>query len=264
MRIPVRKRVKAALGRMGERAGIYARTFRSKMLIIAFHRVTDEMAEDGLTCSSEKFENFCRFFVANFRIVPLSEQVAGCRNGRDMGGTLSITFDDGYRDNFDVAAPILRRLQLPATFFLTTGFIGTEHLAPWDVHLARRPAWMDWDQVRLLHQQGFEIGAHTVSHIDLGKESPEAIRAELDACRTRLQRELEAPVSLFAYPFGGRDNISTVSRGLVRETGFDCCLSCFGGVNSAVADPFDLNRINIGEWFSTPHQFGFEVVVGKV
>ena len=69
---------------------------------------------------------------------------------------------------------------------------------------------------------------------------------------------------LFAYPFGGRDNISPASLRLVREAGFECCLSACGGVNPPAADPFHLNRINVNEWFATPHQLGFQLVTGRV
>ena len=263
MSISIKKKVKAILGLTAGVTGVYAREFNEKMLIVAFHRVNDDLAEDGLTCSSKRFRRFCGFFKEHFRIVPLSTQVKAFQEGTSMGGTLSITFDDGYRDNCDVAAPILRQFGLPATFFVTSGFIGSTTVAPWDHGLAATPGWMSWDQVRSLREQGFEIGAHTDTHIDMGSAAPEAVKAELDTCQRKLQRELGQPATLFAYPFGGRDNISSVSLNLVREAGFVCCLSCWGGVNSPVADPFHLNRIGIGEWFSEPHQFGFELVAGR-
>lgn len=263
MRIPTRKRIKDMLGRAAEAAGMYAHQFRSKMVVVVFHRVNDRMAEDGITCSSRRFEQFCQFFIEHFRVVPLAEQVAGCREWRDMGGTLSITFDDGYRDNFEVAAPILRRLRLPATFFVTTAFIGTDIAPPWDRHLAERPGWMDWNQLRSLRDLGFDIGAHTDSHVDLGTADPELVRTELITCREKLQCELGTPPRLFAYPFGGRKNISPTSLRLVREAGFECCLSACGGANPPVADPFALNRISINEWFATPHQLGFELVARR-
>jgi len=100
------------------------------MISVAFHRANDTMPDDHLTHSSALFQQYCEFFAAHFRVVPLSEQVDACAAGGDLGGTLSITLDDGYRDNFEVAAPILRRLKLPATFFGVSGFIGTQTVAP--------------------------------------------------------------------------------------------------------------------------------------
>jgi peptidoglycan/xylan/chitin deacetylase (PgdA/CDA1 family) len=260
MKVSISKRIKAVLGGASGISGIYARDFRSKMVIVAFHRVNDELVADGLTCGSAKFEAFCKFFSEHFRIVPLSEQVAACRASKDMGGTLSITFDDGYRDNYEVAAPILRKLGLPATFFLTTGYIGSSITAPWDRALTPAPGWMTWEQIRSLKAQGFDIGGHTDTHIDLGSAEPDTIRAELRACREKLEREVGGDISLFAYPFGGVSNISPASRQLVREAGFSCCLSCDGAFNPPVSDPYSLARIGIAEWFATPHQFGFELV----
>ena len=258
-----KKKIKSLLGRAVEGMGFFNRDFRGKMVVVTFHRVNDWMEEDGITCNSVKFEAFCEFFRRHFRVARLSEQISGCRNGQGMGGTLSITFDDGYRDNFEVAAPILRRLGLPAAFFVATGFIGTEYVPPWERHLAQQPGWMSWDQVRSLRDQGFEIGAHTDGHIDLATHSPEAIRIELAKCRAKLQEALGAPPTLFAYPFGGRGNISPVSLGLVREAGFECCLGAFGGVNPPVADPFQFNRISISKWFATPEQFGLEILLRR-
>src|SRR5579863_9067692 len=100
---PLNKTLKGTIGRAAGMTGLYARNFRSKMVIVAFHRVNDQMQEDGITCSSRKFTRFCEFFRKYFNVVPLAEQVAACAAGSDMGGTLSITFDDGYRDNAEVA-----------------------------------------------------------------------------------------------------------------------------------------------------------------
>lgn len=264
MSIQTKRKIKGLLGRAADMAGLLERNFRSKMLIVAFHRVNDWMAEDGITCSSEKFKRFCIYFQKHFKVVSLTDQIAGNRNGQGMGGTLSITFDDGYRDNVEVAAPILRHLGLPATFFVTTGFIGSDYAPPWDQHLSRQPEWMDWNHVRALRNQGFDIGAHSDRHIDLGSVERDLVRADLKKCRTKFLDELGSVPTLFAYPFGGRHNISPASLELVREAGFQCCLSACGGVNAPVADPFSLNRISIGGWFLNPDQMGCEILLHRV
>jgi len=263
-RTAVTARVKDALGRIAGVSGLYGRNFRSQLTIVAFHRVTDLLPEDELTCSTRKFESFCRFFRRHFRVLPLSEQVARSRAGEDLGGTLSITFDDGYLNNFAEAAPILTKLHLPATFFITTGFIGSQAVPFWDKHLPKQPGWMNWDQVRALAAAGFEIGNHTDTHVNMGTADADTVRAELAVSRGKLAAELGAPATLFAYPFGGREHITPRSRELVREAGFVCCASCHGGLNAGAApDPFQLNRIGIAEWFSTPNQLGFELMTGR-
>lgn len=264
MKSRVNRALKSAIGHVAAATGAYARSFDSKMIIMAFHRVNDVLPEDGLTCTSAKFEKFCGFFRRHFDVLPLSQQVQGCKSGKDMGGTLSITFDDGYRDNCEVAASILRGAALPATFFVTSGFVGSQTVPPWDNALPVQPGWMTWDQVRSLVAQGFEIGCHTHTHLDMGTAELDAVRADIQASQERFRDELDVAIRLFAYPFGGRANISENSRALVRAAGFECCVSCYGGVNGPSADPFNLRRIAVAEWFASPHQFGYELLTGRL
>jgi len=264
MAADMRNRLKSTMGRVARLTGAYERRFRSQMTIVAFHRVNDELPGDALTCAPAKFEAFCRFFGKHFRVVPLAEQVAGCRAGCDLGGTLSITLDDGYLDHVEIAAPILRRLNLPATFFVTTGFIGSQVTPAWDRDLPIRSRWMTWDDVYSLHSQGFEIGSHTDSHLDIAKADPETVRADLALSRKKLLEALgTSAVPLFAYPFGGPQHISRQARELVREAGFACCVACHGGVNAPSPDPFALNRIAVDQWYTDPDLFGFELLTGR-
>jgi peptidoglycan/xylan/chitin deacetylase (PgdA/CDA1 family) len=264
MKTPIAKRAKGLIGRAAALAGVFAWSFRSKMVIVTFHRVRDDIPENGLTFDPARFERFCEFFRTHFRVVSLAEQVAGCSQAKDMGGTLSITFDDGYRDNFEVAAPILRKLQLPATFFVVTGFIGTPKVAAWDRTLPRPPGWMDWNQVRELASQGFDIGSHTDTHVDLGTADEKTARIELETSKRILDEQLGKPVQLFAYPFGRRDNISERAREQVRQAGFVCCISAAGGANPPTTSPFELNRIVVGSGYAIPEQFGFDLLIGRV
>jgi peptidoglycan/xylan/chitin deacetylase (PgdA/CDA1 family) len=259
----VRKGLKTFLGRTADVTGICARKFGSVVTIVAFHRVNDKLPEDGLTCPSDKFESFCRFFHDHFRVVALSEQVAGARAGRNMAGTLAITFDDGYLDNYEIAAPILRRLRLPATFFVTTGFIGSSIVPPWDEALPTPQSWMNWDQIRSLVSQGFDIGCHSDTHLDFAEASLTEARNDLGISQSKIRKELGREARLFAYPFGGPQHISESSRELIRDLGFECCVSCHGGTNPPIPNPYHLNRIGIAEWFSNPYQFALELALGK-
>jgi peptidoglycan/xylan/chitin deacetylase (PgdA/CDA1 family) len=262
--VDTKAKIKSILGHVAGASGLYTRSFRSKMTIVTFHRVTDAFPEDGLTCSSGKFAAFCEFFRTYFRVLPLSKQVAECRAGSDLGGTLSITFDDGYLNNFEEAAPILKRAGLPATFFVTTGFIGSQTIAPWDRALPRQPGWMNWDQVRALKSMGFEVGNHTATHLNMGVADSGRVRSELELSSATLNEELGQPSRLFAYPFGGRAHITAGALRLVQEAGFNCCVSSCGSLNAVTPDPFHLNRISIAAWFKTPHQFGYEYLAGKL
>ncbi len=212
--------------------------------VVAFHRVDDLGFPDPLTCGISHFQQYCEFLARTFKVIPLSRQLDRLGH-KDCGGTLSITFDDGYLDNFQHAAPILERLGLPATFFIATGFIGTDQVAWWDRTLPQAPAWMDWDHVRSLHARGFEIGCHTVTHADFGSLSADEALRELAESRHRLREELGCEADLFAYPYGGQGNMNETNLQVVKGSGLRCSLSCFGGVNAIKAEPFNLKRVPI-------------------
>jgi peptidoglycan/xylan/chitin deacetylase (PgdA/CDA1 family) len=73
---------------------------------------------------AEIFERQMEFLAEHRQVVPLGQLAKSIRDGRSIAdGTVAITFDDGYRDNLTVAAPVLARLGLPATLFLPTGYI---------------------------------------------------------------------------------------------------------------------------------------------
>jgi peptidoglycan/xylan/chitin deacetylase (PgdA/CDA1 family) len=228
-------------------------------IVVALHRVNDTIPEDGLTRSSRDFDRFCRFFKANYDVIPLDDFIGRLNSGASLAGALSITFDDGYLDNYEVAAPILYKLGLPATFFVVTQFLGTDIVPWWDAKLVRQPGWMTWDHLRSLRDQGFDIGAHTRTHVDLGQVDGAEAELEIRGSRADLETMLGMTPRHFAYPYGGTENILESNRERARQAGFVSCVSCHGGTARAGTDPFRLRRIPLATWFRTPEQFAFEV-----
>jgi peptidoglycan/xylan/chitin deacetylase (PgdA/CDA1 family) len=258
----IKGRVKSGLGEMIFRSRLDKLLLSGVAVVIGFHRVNNSTVGDGLTCSVEMFERYCRFFARYFRVVSLRELVEKIERKASFERELVITFDDGYRDNYEFAAPILTRMGLPATFFVVSQFIGTESVAWWDRGLVGPQRWMSWEELRWLHDQGFEIGSHTRTHINLGDTSCKEACDEILGSRLDLEEKLSARVELFAYPYGGKQNITVANRELIKAAGFRCCCSGYGGVNSNGTDPFDIKRIGISPWFESPHHLGCEIALG--
>jgi len=259
----MRRRLKALLGLLCYRSGLYRLFFRDKAVIALFHRVDDRLAGNPISCTAAEFRAFCDFFGRYFRVVSLQTLLTKLGRGEDVSGHLVITFDDGYRDNLETAAVELERRRLPACFFIATEFIGSSRVPPWDAERGIVSRWMSWDDVRALNERGFEIGAHTMNHVDLGVvHGSDAVR-EIAGSRRRLGKELGEETPLFSYPFGRADQITPGNRAAVREAGFSCCLSAYGGIVSSQGDRFDLKRIPVSPWFISPYQYGFEVMLTR-
>ncbi len=254
----MRRRVKDALGRLafGARVNLLERTG----VVVAFHRVDDAGDRRGLSIGRDLLERHCRFFKQHFNVVPLREIVTRLEVGRPIDGCLAITFDDGYLDNFVNARPVLEALSLPATFFVVSRWIGTDAWPWWDRKDGVRHRWMSWRQVRVLNERGFDIGAHTRTHADLGRLYGTAARDEIVGARVEIERRIGRRVDLFAYPYGRLENMSESNRAFVRAAGFRCCCSCYGGVTHQGTDPFRLQRIAITPWYGSPHDLGLDIL----
>lgn len=260
----VKKRIKALLGLVVFATGLHRLALRNRAVIVAFHRISDSSAGASLNCSPAMFARFCEFFEKYFTVTPLAELLASLQRKEPIGSKLVITFDDGYKDNFEVAAPLLKQRELPATFFVATDFIGSRTIPFWDAEDGFASSWMGWDDVEALHEMGFDIGGHTLSHANLGEVDLGEARKEVLGCRESLEGALRVPIRHFAYPFGGPRHIRPDTREAVATAGFECCLSCHGGVVSPDDDPFHLRREPINTWSVSPYQYGFELLMRVV
>jgi peptidoglycan/xylan/chitin deacetylase (PgdA/CDA1 family) len=147
---------------------------------------------------------------------------------------VAITFDDGYADFAQFAAPLLERYGFSATVFVVTDHVGTSNL--WDRDI-EEVALMDWDTLRSLHERGFTVGGHTASHQRLTRLDNASVVSEISRCRTALRTELGTPARHFASPYGLRD--SGVDA-LIGACGFETGLSC---EPSAATNKYPLLRL---------------------
>lgn len=259
----MRQPIKSALGHLLFASRLNAVLLGQSGVVVAFHRVHEDRDVSGLTVDRRTFEQYCEFFRRHFRVIPLGDLVAKLEKGEPLNRHLAITFDDGYRDNYETAAPVLERLSLPATFFVVSQWIGSNIVPWWDGNRGQYHTWMTWDQVRDLRRRGFEVGSHTRTHSDLGAITGDCARQEIMGGRQEVEAQLEERIDLFAYPYGGSQHMAEENRELVKEAGFRCCCSCYGGVTGSGDDPFHLQRVAISPWYATPHQFGLELVRGR-
>lgn len=142
------------------------------LIVLNYHRVGDGEStqyDPGVfSVTAEEFEWQVSYLKRHFEICRLDEAVAMVRKEQPMRPSVLITFDDGYRDNYEVVFPILRAAGAQATFFLPTAFIGSNRL-PW------------WDLIAFIVKNGsrssFELSYPYSAAFDMGKQGLSSVIA---------------------------------------------------------------------------------------
>ena len=222
---------------------------RTRCTVLLYHRVNN-VSTDNLTTSERRFIEHLAVLRQRYPVLSLAEAAEALGAGRYLGpNVVVITFDDGYADNYDVAAPILQHFGLPAIFFVTAGLVGTSRPFDHDAGSPHRFANLSWEQVRGLAARGFEIGSHGMSHKNLARCTRDEARGEILQSREILSEKLGRPPRSFAYPFGGPDDITIEILNEIREAGFEIIASAYGGVNIGGMDMLNVLRVGVSDAF---------------
>lgn len=135
-----------------------------------------------------------------------------------------LTFDDGYRDNYTLAYPMLKRLGVPFTVYISTGYIDNQLPMWW---YPEQKLGMNAAELQALDADPLcTIGAHTVSHPKLDTLSYEKQYIEIADSKLELERLLGHPVQHFSFPHGAH-NEDTLT--ICRELGFQTVVQSWGG-----------------------------------
>jgi len=148
-----------------------------------------------------------------------------------------LTFDDGFKNNMQLAAPVLRKHGLPATFFL----IGAK-LGGGDARFLTGA-----EAAELVRHDGFRAGSHTVNHLSLGRIARAQMEDEIARSKDLLEEVLDREVDLFCYPYGTFKDFNRDSAASLRRNGFAVACTSVNGVNFRKTDPMRLRRTKV-EW----------------
>lgn len=177
-----------------------------------------------------------------FRTVSLDELAAQFRAGA-RERVAAITFDDGYLNNLDHAAPILRRHGFTATCYAVSTLLGDTNRWDRDKGVAPKPL-MDASQWRAWLDAGMAVGAHGRRHLDLTTLDDAAARDEIEGSRRELEAALDVPVRHFCYPYG---RFEARHRLQVEQAGFATATTVERGRARADSDPLALPRVLVAQ-----------------
>lgn len=209
--------------------------------ILLYHSVGDDF--NPLRVRFRDFERQMAYLAERFEVIGLRELLAWINGERAAPHKplAVLTFDDGYLDNHELVKPLLLRLGLPATFYVTTSLLAGTSPPAWGPPLPM----MNWEQVRALASDGFTVAAHTLTHPDLTRVSDAALDRELRDAKACLEAELRCPITDFAYPSG---YFNDTVREHVRSAGYTTAVTTIPGTVRVGQDPLTLRRIGIGHF----------------
>ncbi|MGA2121755.1 MAG: polysaccharide deacetylase family protein [Methanoregula sp.] len=307
--------------------------FQPRAVVLLYHRINEFRPDPQLICTSPAhFEQHLKIIQEYYHPISLAQLGEGIQNKDLPRNSVVITFDDGFADNLWNAAPLLEKFGIPATIFVTSGFIDQpaemisdvlEHIllgmdtplktleiqvndkmirwnlddpsprpATWNVQSGSDPnlrqrcyreihrlmrslqpeerqnilsqlfVWanctekyrperriMNSEELRNISRSGLiEIGAHTISHPMLAKQSSSLQQQEISGSREQLEKILGHRVTSFAYPYGGSDAVDARTIGYVKAAGFRIACDNVPGTVGYRTDLFGLPRSLVRDW----------------
>ena len=203
-------------------------------MILQYHHVSEKLPA-VTSVSKDTFKAHLTFLKENnFHVIHLNELLNNIKQNKVLPDkTVAITFDDGYNNNIEQAAPILEAFGYPYTIFVNPLLIDE-----------KKPYVMTWDELRTLSKRGALIANHSAKHNYLHRK----LKIETDAAwsqRTqedilfserRIKEEIGHNAKLLAYPYGEFNN---ALQALVKQLGF----IGIGQHSGAVSKYTDFTRI---------------------
>lgn len=174
---------------------------RADLVVLQYHHVSDSTPPATSTSVSLFEGQLDMISDLDLEVVDLQKGTKTTLAGTDgQGNRIAITFDDAYDSVYHAAAPLLADKAYPYTIFVNTEAVG-------------RNGYMTWDQIReLAERPGVTVANHSADHGHLARKPDESesdwqarVTSSLDSAQETLNRELDAPAPMFAYPYGEFD-----------------------------------------------------------
>jgi peptidoglycan/xylan/chitin deacetylase (PgdA/CDA1 family) len=217
--------------------GVYASGFQT-VPILCYHRFGPNRS--AMTLTAQSFEAQMDYLAQNgYRVIPLTE-LARFLDGKEPlpRKTVAITIDDGYRATYQIAYPILKKYNFPATVYLYSDFAGAADA-------------LTWPQMQEMVRSGLiEIQPHSKTHANLTVRLPgeseakyaERIKREVDGPIAVIKERLAATTFSFAYPYG---DVNDTVVDLLGRQGVQYGVTVTAGGNGFFAHRYMLRRTMI-------------------
>jgi peptidoglycan/xylan/chitin deacetylase (PgdA/CDA1 family) len=217
--------------------------------VLMYHKVND-LPNNRMSMPVSLFDDqMAELGELGYTVVDLDAVLGHYVGGQPLPtGAVLITFDDGYRDNLENAAPVLKKYGYPAVQFVPIAYVGDAQPLPHEKHLSAHGVHnptVDWDEIRELERNGVRIESHGISHRPLAELEIDEAAREIAISKLKLEERLGRPIRAFSYVKGSEADYKPVHPSLVRQAGYDLAFTAVSGANGPSSDPLQLRRYNV-------------------
>lgn len=209
--------------------------YQVKFAIMMYHHIDDK--DRRLSVSRANLDAQIKYLLDNgYKFIKLSEAFktfASSTTSTPYDKTLVLTFDDGYRDFYTNAYPILKKYNVPAGLYVVDQDIGKRNN-------------VTWKMIKQLHSEGLvEIGVHTMNHLRLAELKPEQAYYQMAKSKELLEVSLQAKIDTVVYPFGGfNDSVKQQAK----QIGFIGAASVYFGQRPTGQDLYSWRRVMVNNF----------------
>ncbi|TDG00965.1 polysaccharide deacetylase family protein [Paenibacillus piri] len=200
----------------------------ARIPVLNYHSITVDPGNPA-TITPEKFAEQMRY-LSKAGYTPLTlKQFSDMMEGIDKGPDkpILLTFDDGYMDNYEHAMPLLKELGFHATLFMSPGMVDDGY-------------FMSWEQIKEMHEAGWDIQPHGMTHPHLPKLNVKNQKFEIAEAKAQIEQHLGTVADVFCYPYG-EWNAATLQ--LLQELQFKYAFTIEQGLTAPSQHKLKLKRI---------------------
>jgi peptidoglycan/xylan/chitin deacetylase (PgdA/CDA1 family) len=212
----------------------------AQTIIFCYHLLVDKVRYPGTEITPAAFEaQMKQLKDAGITVIPMQDLLAWKRGEKNIPPRCAvITFDDGYKSQYEVAWPIMKKYGYPFTMFIYTEGVRGGALGGGGA--------ITWEQLADMRDNGVDIEAHSATHQDLreghtitlagpgmkktrtkltGPQYEQWVQNEVVGCKQLIEQRLGIKVNCFAVPFG---NYNEHVKELARNAGYEAMFTVYG------------------------------------
>jgi peptidoglycan/xylan/chitin deacetylase (PgdA/CDA1 family) len=214
---------------------------KHRIPVLTYHSIDN--SGSVISTSSEKFRSQMKYLAeSSFSVISLKDITKCILLKKPFPPrSLAITFDDGFKNVFDIAYPVLKEFGFGATVFLVSDYCGKKNQWRRQSKLSPRLDLLGWKEIQEMSYNDIDFGAHTMNHSNLSELPIDQAIEQIVDSKAMIQSRIGKEVLFFAYPYGVQ---TEEIRKLVKDEFYAACSTELGFV-TLKSDLYSLPRIDM-------------------